>query len=176
MAKINFKFKFGKLDALKKSMQQIVVSEMNLFWDDALKVFIDETVSNMKLDTGMSRASLLPLAARIGYEFNINNIRSSRKGYTTITGEYRSDGIRDIQHGIDLGRRAYTLKRASISSPSLDFSFKIVVYQHLKYEDMQESLERGKEAMVEWMNQNKSELENKIGRLYRKVTGTYFRG
>jgi len=181
MAGINFKFNFGKITDLEKNMKREVVTEMNLFWNEAVIAFIDGVRDNTKIETGMSQASLIPLAKRVGYGDLESDIISSAPKvkatpYYTLSGDYRSGKVRTYMEGIIAGKKAYELKRASATSPTLDLVFNIKVYQHAGWEPKQHSLAAGRQAMLDYMKANKGKLEKRIGRLYRKIVGSYLRG
>jgi len=181
MAGINFKFNFGKITDLEKNMKREVVTEMNAFWNEAVIAFIDGVRDNTKIETGMSQASLIPLSEKVGYGSLWSTIKSdSKRDFAkplyTLTGEFRKGLSRSMYRGLLAGKKAYKLKRASAKSPTLDLVFNIKVYQHAGWEPEQHSLAAGRQAMLDYMKANKGSLEKRIGRLYRKIVGSYLRG
>jgi len=189
VSKINFNLKFGSVANLSRKMRTALKLEMDEYFDGAVRAFIDGVLDDTssaqkgdgKIETGMSMASLLPLAMKVNYE---NEVRQEihqgrrlnfKKGLTTLRGEWRKDRERSIFEGISAGENAFVFKK-NYNSGTMKFSFKIMVFQHKHWEEKKESLVKGREAMLEYMDTHKSELTQNLGRVYRRITGSYFRG
>ncbi len=182
MSTINFKFKFGKLDKVKSQMQKVTRDLSNEFYAEAVRHFISGVMENTKIDTGMSIASLLSLAGKVNYVaevenyINSNRKRGSKKGLMTFTGEYRKNKFRGIAEGMIAGRKAYRLIWTTLNDQDFFFHFGIKVFQMNFWEIEQHALAHGREEMLDYIKSNKKSFEQKLGRLYRKITGSYLRG
>jgi hypothetical protein len=135
-------------------------------WKECVKSFVIETSRYMAIDTGMSMASLLPLAAKVRLASTIRATISGasagpRTGYTDMNFTYHRNQRKSIAHGRRLGDKAYQLRFGSPSNPALVFEFDIVVLQHHLHESLAnyrrskdwQSLERGREAFLATWNE-----------------------
>lgn len=164
---------FTKVKGLKPNVDVFskrLHSNMTRLWNDATKAFLDELVKNdlVKVDTGMSRASLIPLARAVRMltvvRASINPKVASKKGAFDMSGHYDSNGVRDIQHGIKLGEKAYKLNYGSERRPVFVFEFNIKVYQYWYNESFSngtnsanwQSLEKGVAAFHDYIENNAS--------------------
>lgn len=143
---------------------------MTRLWNDATKAFLDEIVKNdlVKVDTGMSRASLIPLARAVRMltvvRASIHPKHASKKGAFDINGTWDPNGVRDVEHGIKLGERAYKLNYGSQQHPVFYFEFNIKVYQYWYNESFSngtnsagwESLEKATAAFDDYIRNNAS--------------------
>jgi len=126
-------------------------------WRDSVKAFVMATMENMHIDTGMSVASLQPLAANVRLQTIIMETlrgRGPRRGYVDINGTYHRDQFKSRAHGIRLGQSAYKLEFGTPQSPNLLFIFNIVVFQHQYHEPTWQSLEAGKQAFINHFEAN----------------------
>jgi len=143
---------------------------MKRLWRNATKAFLETVIEDdlIRVETGMSKASLLPLARAVQM---LTTVRASidpkvarRKGYTSINGTYDPNGQRSIDSGIRLGQDAYKLTFGNKDHPVFNFEFHIVVYQHLLYENglvhgypPQDSLVKGQLAFRQYIEDNKQQ-------------------
>lgn len=131
-----------------------IIDKYTVLWKDCTKEFILAVIRSTLVDTTMTRASLLPLAAFIKFktvaqaEATQGRKSGIRQGLTLISGEYISEGFRSANQGMQLGERAYEIDYGTISNPRWEFEFRIVVFQHLFWEPKQHSLEAGKAAFI----------------------------
>ena len=177
-------FKSGDRRLTKAKLTKLQAGQINALWQDAIQVFVRATIKEMMghVDTGMSVASLIAVAeaADVGPqkteglvkarligqgEQEVQNAlqlikRSRRKGFTDIDGSYSSEGERSAQVGEKLGQNAYLIEYVDSTSGRAFFQFTIVVYQHDKH--MRESIDRGREAMLAYINANFSEYVNPL--------------
>lgn len=136
-------------------------------WKDSIKAFLNETMKHVNVDTGMSRASLVPLAAELRMK---TVVLESLKGRGPIGA--RLSGIKDPRFadnnnlvrspgaGMRLGRKAYHINFPNRGkSPQWRFTFKIVVFQWYLHElglapgtGPWNAIEKGRDAMVEYFN------------------------
>lgn len=103
-------------------------------WKECVREFVFAAAEQIHVDTGMSKASLLPLSRTVNAIFSIQSKRLFRKGYTDISGVWRPEGTKSVRTGSRLGRRAFKLLFGSHRRPVLKFEFQIVIYQHLLHE------------------------------------------
>lgn len=110
-------------------------------WFDASRVAVRKmaTPEVIKVLTGMSKASLLPLSRKLRI---FTEVRSSihpqsrpRQGYWDISGNFVSSGTQSIAQGERLGQRAFILDTGSPTDFKFKFEFHIVVYQYLLHEN-----------------------------------------
>ena len=73
--------------------------------------------------------------------------------------------VKSKSAGEELGKSAFTLEFATKGSPIVNFSFSIVVLQHLVYNDTikwgygpTQSVEKGRKAMVKYIREHADEL------------------
>ena len=157
-----------RVDVFTKKLHQ----NMSRLWTDATKAFLEEIIKNdlIKVDTGMSRASLLPLARAVRMltvvRASINPKRGPRPGYNAgAQGGATSWEVGDpsqpksIEAGIKAGQKAYRLNFGTPGRPVFRFEFNIVVYQHWLHEVYNndpswKSLERGTDAFRAYIKEN----------------------
>lgn len=143
---------------------------MTRLWRNATKAFLEAVIEGdlIRVETGMSKASLLPLARAVQMltvvRATIDPKVASRRGYTSINGVYNPNGERSVDSGIKLGEKAYTLNFGLQDRPIFNFEFRIVVYQHLLYENglvhgypPQDSLVKGQAAFRQYIEDNKQQ-------------------
>lgn len=144
-------------------LSQRLTQRLNMFWRHAIRVFIKAAVEALKsnIDTGMTVASFRPAAAEVKFRNWVLEFGGfgPKKGYGPAPGPY---GIKSMAHGELLGRKAYSVRWSSQQRLQLDFTFNIVVYQHLLHEGNANwkhsldwhSLDKGRDAMINWISQN----------------------
>jgi len=137
------------LDSVLKTHHQ----RLKRLWRDSVKAFVLGAMDAMTVVTGMSVASLQPLAAQVRLQtIVLETLRGkgpkNRKGFTDLGGGYHANQSKSRAHGRRLGQRAYKLSFGTPRNPDLRFEFEIVVFQHEWHERTWKSLEKGKEAFV----------------------------
>jgi len=153
--------------ASKEAIKQYLHEQLKTAWRACVRAFILETISHIKVDTGMSEASLYDLATNVRIA---NQVIADIMGkgpdrpkptYTDIRGTTHSGVKKSIELGQELGRstKAYDIKFGSPQVPNLVFEFKIVVFQYKIHErgyqtPPWQSLEFGRFAFIaEWHEQ-----------------------
>ncbi len=141
MSGIKFKFKLKDPKVIKAKVNREVRDLLNEFFAEGIKAFIVGALRELSptiyggMDTGMSAASLIPLARKVGVEDMVvsyiisNRKKASKKGSTVLRGEYRPGGIRNIAAGIQAGKRADKIKWATLNSKDMELKYSIKVYQ-----------------------------------------------
>jgi len=142
-------------------LKRHVHKQLERLWKRCVQEFIKEASLHIAIDTGMSMASMMPLAAKVQLaSFLRSRITGSsggpRRGYTDMNFNYNPSQQKSIAHGQRLGARAYDLTFGSTLNPKLTFEFNIVVLQHYLHESSSnykrshhwQSLERGREAFL----------------------------
>lgn len=153
---------------------------INALWADAINVFVLTAVQSMAVDTGMSVASFYSIANQVGLgaqkiegyanmklrgtgkkaaverasarTASEGGAPRTRRGYTTITGDWRKGTAKNRALGSKHGQKAYTVTFADKSKGIVSFSFEIVVWQHAHL--YASSLEEGKQAMEAYIKNN----------------------
>jgi len=108
-------------------------------WKECVYVFVNEASKHIVIDSGMSQASLLPLAANVRLASAIQeSIRgfspTPYKGVYSAAGVWNPNGYRSQAEGQRRGTKAYELSFGTPMNIDLTFSFKILVYQWYLHE------------------------------------------
>lgn len=162
MAGLNVKVEVAKTSITREQVLKYIHEKLIELWKDSTRAFILETVKYVHVDTGMSMASLFPLAEKLKYaEFvsaELLRANGSKPGY-------KYGGTKSVTRGKEFGRQAYRLDFGTTISPVLKFDFQTVVYQYSINEigmgnnnqDAWNSLEKGKASFLEFFE---SQFEN----------------
>lgn len=155
-------------------------NEMVRLWKGAIDAFVDELINGGKihLDTGMSRASVIPLARefRLGKlaAATIHGRRGPRIGYTDISGTWHKRGMKSPETGERLGRKpkGYTVSVGTPGRLNFNFRFRIMVYQWAYYEAEWGALTAARSAFINYVNKNKKEaLRSSLRKLFKPTVG-----
>lgn len=132
----------------------------NKLWVEAIHSFISEIKGRINVWTGMSRATLLPLASEIKYP---DSIHISPKETLRIGG-YLMDpfGVydpllwKDIAHGELEGEDAYFIKFSDEKVYKAEFKWEIRTYQYALHEEISawDTLIYGPKVMMEYVKKN----------------------
>ena len=155
-----------------KQLKQYIHKRARTAWRKSIREFLRVLVSTMAagnhIDTGMSAASALPIAAKVNFATQLSgHILASqkseaKKGYGGVyyvgDGEWHKDQFRSKAHGVRLGREAVSQKKHLVSFGTdgdlrMKFYFEIVVYQYDLHETKSDwkTIERAKAAFLkEW--------------------------
>jgi len=146
---------------LKKFRKQI-----NKLWDDAIGAFVIGMVNNMSVDTGMSVATLSPLARKMNVQkfisMKLAMSKGAKKGHRKLYGKWADNNAsyKSVGLGERLGEYAYTVTYGDANHIVLGFEFDIKSFQHFMREsDLSgfastapwNSIEAGMEAMKEYI-------------------------
>lgn len=151
---------------------QLVIS-----WKAAAREFFltvaHELAKQGVIDTGMSAASMEPLATKVRAASLIRGIISGarggqpKKGYTTIDGVYVPDSYKSMIQGVrearSRGGQTQSITFGTPMSPVLKFTFEIVVFQWSFWEKKRwHSLEKGEAAfLAKWDEEIKKRVKSK---------------
>ncbi len=148
-------------------------------WDGAVRAYLRAIALSdiMGIDTGMSKASLLPLARAVRMYTEVRGSitdTKKKKGAFDITGKWDGSADRSIAAGEASSRRkaGYNLLYGSPKRPVLKFEFEITVWQFLVNENGNgkvaawDTLEVGRAAFLdfiehEWRQYLKDDLDLK---------------
>lgn len=144
-------------------------------WRKACRVFV-ETIAQediIKVYTGMSKSSLLPLARFLGImgvvESGIIPIAKSQRAYSDkgaydIMGTYHPEWIKGPALGKRLGAKAYQVWYGSPKRVLMKFKFDIVIWQYMLHENFPIRPGSGP-----WMslNKGKAAFENYIDKYWQ---------
>lgn len=168
------------------AIKEYAHKQLMALWRACIREFVAELLDDLArhVDTGMSIASLRPLSkiltvgnvrlANIGglRSLTLANIEGTPKpGHRKLYGEWANNNapLKSAALGETLGQDAYTISFGSPGTPDLEFTFRIVVFQHFLNEfgygslPAFDSLEKGREAFLAYWDQN---LESYISAKY----------
>lgn len=131
-----------------------VYEQLKTAWRASARAFFKEVAAHIAIDTGMSRASLLPLAGKVRIASEVRKYLSDstgfKRGWTDIEGNYHPEGFRSRARGESEARKrlgtAQEISFGSLQSPSFVFYFEIVIYQWELHENKWRALDAGREA------------------------------
>ena len=120
-------------------MKSYVRDRINTCFNDGVRAFVDEVLRKIKVDSGMTGASLLPLAGQVRHARFVTQAIASgkkKKGHQTLSAPFENNNgpFRSRRLGARLGRDAYSLKHLDGANWSGEFLFRIVVFQHFYHE------------------------------------------
>ncbi len=162
----------------EKKILAYVHKNITRLWMDCVREFVLAAASRIVVDTGMSMASLAPLAGEVRRKTIIlaaaqgNGPGREHKGITDGRFTDNNGMVRSISSGELLGRQAYDIRLGSRDKWELFFEFHIVVWQHYLHESGEnfirssgwESLQAGIEAFEEhWSANSGSILGDRFG-------------
>jgi hypothetical protein len=155
-----------KMPGADREVYKYIHDQLKRLWRDSVSQFILAASEQVHIDTGMSLASLQPLAAKVRLSsFLARSLegRSAQRGVYNMAGDYDPSGFRSRAHGRLLGRRAYNLEFGTPKNPHLRFEFNIVVFQWRVNElgmigrEPWNALKHGEEAFKAFFNTKYSE-------------------
>ena len=144
MIKIYVPNRFKKHKDYSVSAYNVMVE----IWMGAISAFTDALINNdwIHVDTGMSKASVLPLAEKLRMggilRAQINSKHGPRLGYTDLSGNYHPNVWKSIAQGKQYGKQAAYYTVGTKTNPRFYFRFKIMIYQWQFHE--------GPDAVVKW--------------------------
>lgn len=120
-------------------LKKHVHNQLIKLWKRCVREFVIEASIHVAIDSGMSMASMMPLAAKVRLATFLRSkitgsSRGTRSGYTDMNFSYSGSQQKSIAHGQRLGARAYDLTFGSTLNPRMTFEFNIVVLQHFLHE------------------------------------------
>lgn len=147
------------------AMYKYVHESLIRLWKQSVEAFIKEASNHVHVDTGMSMASMQPLAANVRLASFLQQSLSGkgfRRGAYDINGQYRPDKNRSKAEGRRAGESAYELSFGTPKNTDLLFTFKIQVFQWKLHEVGEgrgnkgawRALEHGKRAFLDHFNSN----------------------
>lgn len=163
---VNFDVKAVSSLSLQK-LRQYQHKQLMQLWGDSVRKFISTVSELIAVDSGMSVASLLPLASKVRFK---NAIAESLRGKGPnfkrrpyrASGQFGGGGYKSRAHGERLGQKAYDLVFGTPNNPQFVFNFKIVVLQYFLHENglargnsyNYRSLEKGRVAFLSYWESN----------------------
>ena len=131
-------------------LTQAVTDRYQRLWRDAARVFVLATAEAMAVDTGMSVASLRPLAAQLriknilvaqfsgfGPKFHGYNYEGKGGGSSTLNERHDgAKGHKSMRRGEQMGGegKAYKISFGSKNRLVMTFEFQAVVFQHILWD------------------------------------------
>ena len=168
-ARIIFRRRRGKIliDRFKNTLHRRTVRLMK----GAINAFLTEASKNIRIDTGMSLASLMPIARFVGLaEFGLIAGGRTRKG--AMIGFDRGVFNRSLTQGVTLGQQlgedAFEVNLGSSNRFVMKFSFEAVVFQHILNDlglggtPALNSIQKGRQAFLRYIVDNADEIAPKF--------------
>lgn len=172
------KQRFYKADY--KDFTAVEARKFNELFKKAIIVFIETLAERVHVDTGMSMASILPLAAEVGYDIIISPRREPRKGYTSFT-SYFPMMEKGPAEGANLGKDAFSITWGRPGRPEWRFRFEIKVYHWWLHEhgivppnEPWNALVLGRIAMINYMKDNVSNYVPRLAEFVKPVARSDF--
>ena len=134
------------LEQFEKKVKKQIYNANKTATRESIRAFIREVALRVRVDTGMSKGSLLPLAraARLASGITINKKHKSKPGYTDLNGVYHPVPARRYQYlGELIGKGAYELDWGSIETQRIVFHYEIKVYQWAYHENAWQAMDAG---------------------------------
>jgi hypothetical protein len=121
-------------------IKQYYYNQVVKLWRECVRVFVFEASNRIAIDTGMSAASLFPLAAKVQIKNILRDAVVSgglKPGHKNLIGRWDKNNAKykSMALGQRLGQKAFVLDFGTVSAPEFKFSFHIVVFQHWLHED-----------------------------------------
>jgi ribosomal protein L16/L10AE len=133
-------------------------------WQGAIKAFVFATANKVRVQTGMARGSIVPLARVVRLGLAVENTISAdarRKKLRNLRYNGPEGGIRSKSRGIQFGEDAYSV---SYERGSLQFEFTVTVHEWLVNEKDWRALEAGRTAFNQYIDEFSGDLELQITR------------
>lgn len=158
MAKpMRIKYKRSDYKGLRKKLQNFdtsLYSRVCDLWMESAQYAIQSVILTqvIHVDTGMSAATILPLAKKARIDMEIRQIIKAQRnparaktdytrvGITRMDGVYDTSGWRNMKVGEQAARKASKLLFGSEKRPWMVFEFDITVYQYALHEKEWKSL------------------------------------
>lgn len=120
-------------------MKEWLFKNLQTAWRECARAFFEAAAQRVSIDTGMSMASMLPLASKVRAAKLLQERISSEKGdhkknFYTFPGGVKTDRKKMPSKGEAAGRKALSSRKHDISfgtpsAPQLIFKFEVVVFQ-----------------------------------------------
>lgn len=129
-------------------------NNLKTVWRISARAFFKKASQLVAIDTGMSMASMLPLATKVQMASAINRYLTgaeAKKGYRDIDGKWHGDGIRSRAQGVREAEkriRSHVIEFGTPQAPIFIFRFEIVVYQWERWENVWAAIEEGREQFL----------------------------
>lgn len=147
-----------------RAVNRRIIKQVNALWRDMGRAFVAAAFSKVRIDTGMSAASLVPLSLSVemssAFLASIQG-RGPRPPKTNLPAMFAHQvGLPTSKmSGYLLGERAYETKYATEDDPEMLIKFTIVVYQYYMNEfglegPAWDSLNHGANAAMDFFTAN----------------------
>lgn len=163
MVQISIRTKRTGPRSTRGQIYKYIHNKLIRLWKESVAEFVRVAAQEVAIDTGMSKASLEPLAANIGLASAL--AESARgmgaapaRGSFDLEGNWHPDRMRSKAAGRREGKKAYRLTFGTPVRPEMIFTFKIVVWQYKIHElgmfgnDPWNSLGKGRDAFLGYFN------------------------
>lgn len=146
--------------------QKYIHAQVKRLWRDSAKEFVKAVLAILShhVDTGMSMASLVPLATDVKFKTLIQELMfgSHTGGVYYDFGGVKTNLLKSPELGEQKGKSAYELSFGTPAFPEMVFNFRIVVYHYYLHElgiatsstGAWATLSHGKAAFLEYFQTN----------------------
>ena len=131
---ISFVSRSRKLPSSREYLQ-VLYKRLEKLWKRAIVDFVEATINKMSVDTGMSVATLLPLAKQVRAGGIVRAKMAGGKhkgGFKNLNRRFKSNNARfkSREFGRTLGEKAYKIEFGDMGNIKFEFNFDIVAFQH----------------------------------------------
>lgn len=125
-----------RLPVINPNAYKVIARKANMLWRHSIQAFVESLANNnrVQVDTGMSKAQILPLARAVrmvgAARATIHPRRASRRGYSELGGSWNASSERSMAHGEELGQDAFIITYGTPQNPIMTFKFRLVVFQY----------------------------------------------
>jgi len=132
--------------------------DMKKLWKACTFSFLEAALDKIHVDTGMSAASLMPLAAKVQVRSQIEAQLAgmgtpTKPGHKTLYGRWASNNaeFKSRTLGEQLGKKSFALTYGDANNPIFSFDFEIAVFQLYLHETSENWMnERGGRKSQNW--------------------------
>lgn len=168
---------------LQAQIERELIEALTYLWEDSTRAFVAAIVASesIHIDTGMSFATLLPLAKKVKLlDLVMAGIPVGKVGgkYNPGSNWPKAGEYKTAEHGKILGKKAYKLRFGTAKNPTFIFEFDIVVLQYYLHETglannstgAWHSLDIGKAAFLDFFHNHFDAYMPKIGEIIVRET------
>jgi hypothetical protein len=136
-------------------LKRYLAKRLTSLWRAAVKEFFIELVKHIQVDTGMSYASVLPLARKVHLATDLlKDLTPRRKpklGHMTLSGEYTRAATASPETGerygeVAISQRRHVLEIGLEDNLHFKFKFEIVIFQYDLHEPKWKSVLHAEQA------------------------------
>lgn len=134
-------------------------AELARIWRESARAYFAAVAQLVEIDTGMSMASMIPLAAKVQYAKEIKDAvsgREAKKGWYDLHKVYHKDKFRSRTGGEREARkrigREHVFSIGTASNPKFEFRFEIVIFHWIMRPNATKAIDAGEVAFKTTFN------------------------